>query len=123
MKKIKVTQIRSVIKRNETQKRTIQALGLGKINRSRVHDDSPSIRGMINTVKHLVMVEDLSAEKTTEEREKQTPKVSAAKTAETGKKTGDAAKLSEDEETPEDTKEVEKSAAEMKQEKTTKETS
>ncbi len=62
MKKIKVTQVRSIIKRNETQKRTIQALGLGKINRSRVHDDSSSIRGMINKVRHLVMVEDVFPE-------------------------------------------------------------
>ncbi len=62
MKKIKVTQVRSIIKRNETQKRTIQALGLGKINRSRVHDDSSSIRGMINKVRHLVVVEDVVPE-------------------------------------------------------------
>ncbi len=57
MKKIKVTQIRSVIRRNETQKRTIQALGLGKINKSKIHNAHPSILGMINTVKHLVNFE------------------------------------------------------------------
>jgi large subunit ribosomal protein L30 len=60
MKKIKVTQVRSVIGRDESQKRTIQALGLGKINRSRVHDDTGSIRGMINKVRHLVIVEEVN---------------------------------------------------------------
>jgi large subunit ribosomal protein L30 len=60
MKKIKVTQVRSVIGRDESQKRTIQALGLGKINRSRIHDDTGSIRGMINKVRHLVIVEEVN---------------------------------------------------------------
>ncbi len=59
MKKIKVTQIRSIIGRDETQKRTIQALGLGKINRSRIHSNTPSVQGMINKVRHLVAVEDV----------------------------------------------------------------
>ena len=60
MKKIKVTQIRSTIGRKEDQKRTIQALGLGKINRSKVHDHTPSIKGMIEKVKHLVVVDDIN---------------------------------------------------------------
>lgn len=64
MNKLKVTQVRSVIKRNETQKRTIQALGLGKINRSRVHNDTPAIRGMINKVRHLLEVEEVVPEQT-----------------------------------------------------------
>ena len=63
MNKIKVTQVRSIIGRDETQKRTIQALGLGKINRSRIHNDTPAIRGMVNKVRHLVMVEELEPEK------------------------------------------------------------
>ncbi|MCB5230487.1 MAG: 50S ribosomal protein L30 [Candidatus Cloacimonas sp.] len=62
MKKIKVTQVRSVIGRQEDQKRTIVALGLGKINRSRVHNDTPPIRGMIYKVRHLVTVEDYVVE-------------------------------------------------------------
>ncbi len=66
MKKIKVTQVRSVIGRDESQKRTIQALGLGKINRSRIHTDSSAMRGMINKVRHLVVVEDYIEEKTEE---------------------------------------------------------
>ncbi len=57
--KLKVTQIRSTIKRKEKQKRTIKALGLGKINRVKIHDDNPVIRGMIEKVKHLVKVEEI----------------------------------------------------------------
>jgi large subunit ribosomal protein L30 len=59
MAKLKVTQIRSTINRKEPQKRTIEALGLGRIRRSRVHDDTPQIRGMIKAVKHLVSVEEI----------------------------------------------------------------
>ncbi len=55
--KLKVTQVRSTIGRKEDQKRTIKALGLGKIGRSRVHDDNAVIRGMINKVIHLVEFE------------------------------------------------------------------
>ncbi len=57
--KLKVTQTGSTIKRKEDQKRTIKALGLGKINRTRIHDDNPVIRGMINKVSHLVKVEEI----------------------------------------------------------------
>ena len=60
MAKIKVTQIRSTIGRKEDQKRTVEALGLGRISRSRVHDDNPVIRGMINKVTHLVKVEEVT---------------------------------------------------------------
>ena len=57
--KLKVTQIRSTINRKEKQKRTIEALGLGKIDKIKIHDDNPVIRGMINVVKHLVKVEEI----------------------------------------------------------------
>ncbi len=57
--KLKITQTGSTIKRKEDQKRTIKALGLGKINRTRIHDDNPVIRGMINRVAHLVKVEEI----------------------------------------------------------------
>ena len=60
--KLKVTQIRSTIGRKQDQKRTIIALGLGKISRSRMHDDNPVIRGMINKVSHLVKVEEIKEE-------------------------------------------------------------
>ena len=59
MARIKVTQTRSTIDRKENQKRTIVALGLGKINRSIIHNDTPQIRGMIKTVEHLVKWEDV----------------------------------------------------------------
>ncbi len=58
-KKIKITQIRSVIERPEPQKRTIKALGLGKIRKSVVKSDTPQTRGMIAKVQHLVRVEEL----------------------------------------------------------------
>lgn len=59
MARLKVTQVRSTIHRKEPQKRTIEALGLGKLNRSVVHNDTPQIRGMIKSVIHLVEVEEV----------------------------------------------------------------
>ncbi len=56
MAKIKVKQIRSTIDKPEKQKKVIEALGLGKINKVREHNDTPQIRGMIDKVKHLVQV-------------------------------------------------------------------
>ncbi|HEY3251148.1 MAG TPA: 50S ribosomal protein L30 [Ignavibacteria bacterium] len=56
MAKIKVKQVRSTIDRPEKQKKVIEALGLGKINKVREHNDTPQIRGMIDKVKHLVQV-------------------------------------------------------------------
>ncbi len=58
VKKIKITQIRSTIERPERQKRTIEALGLGRIRKSVVKTDTPQIRGMIANVQHLVRVEE-----------------------------------------------------------------
>ncbi len=57
-KKIKIKQVKSAIGRLTNQKRTIKALGLKKIGSIVEHDDTPVIQGMINTVKHLVKVED-----------------------------------------------------------------
>jgi large subunit ribosomal protein L30 len=59
MSKVKVTQVRSLIKRPKDQRLTIQALGLGKINRSVEVELSPSIQGMINKVNHLVKVTEI----------------------------------------------------------------
>ena len=59
MLKIKVIQTKSVIDRPEIQKRTIEALGLGRPNWEKIHNDTPQIRGMINKVIHLVKVEKL----------------------------------------------------------------
>ena len=51
-----VTQKKSPIGRKSDQKKTLIGLGLNKIGRSKVLNDTPSIRGMINKVKHLVEV-------------------------------------------------------------------
>ncbi|UCD64386.1 MAG: 50S ribosomal protein L30 [Candidatus Zixiibacteriota bacterium] len=59
MAKLKITQVRSTIDRKQPQKRTIAALGLGKIRRTVVHEDTPQIRGMIRAVAHLVEVEEI----------------------------------------------------------------
>lgn len=59
-KKIRITQIRSIIDTLEVHKRTIKALGLGRPNYSVVKRDTPQIRGMINRVRHLVRVEEVS---------------------------------------------------------------
>jgi large subunit ribosomal protein L30 len=57
MAKIKVTMIRSVIKRPKNQRLTLEALGLRGIGQSVVHESNPDILGMINKVNHLVSVE------------------------------------------------------------------
>ncbi|MBC7346149.1 MAG: 50S ribosomal protein L30 [Clostridia bacterium] len=62
MGKLRVTLVRSLIGRPERQRRTIAALGLGKLNSQVVHEDTPSIRGMIRRVQHLVRVEELAGE-------------------------------------------------------------
>ncbi|NVJ87738.1 MAG: 50S ribosomal protein L30 [Cyclobacteriaceae bacterium] len=58
MAKIKITQIRSTIKRPKDQKATIVALGLGKINRTVEVENTPQIAGMVRKVNHLVKVEE-----------------------------------------------------------------
>jgi large subunit ribosomal protein L30 len=55
--KIKVTLVRSGIGHQEPQKRTLQSLGLRRLNQTVVHNDNAPIRGMITKVKHLVKVE------------------------------------------------------------------
>ncbi|GGD40496.1 50S ribosomal protein L30 [Emticicia aquatilis] len=57
MAKVKITQVRSTIGRPEVQKRTIAALGLGKINRTVEKELNPAVQGMINAVNHLLVVE------------------------------------------------------------------
>lgn len=57
MAKLKITKVRSDIKRPETQKRTLASLGLRKMGQTVIHEDSPVIQGMIKKVSHLVSVE------------------------------------------------------------------
>ncbi|UEG55386.1 50S ribosomal protein L30 [Mucilaginibacter daejeonensis] len=59
MAKIKITQIKSVIDRSERQKKTVEALGLKKINHSVEVEANPAIIGMIRKVNHLVAVENI----------------------------------------------------------------
>ena len=58
MAKIKIQQVRSRIRRPQVQKATLDALGLHKMNAVVEHEDTPSIRGMVEKVKHLVKVVD-----------------------------------------------------------------
>ena len=57
-KRIKVTQVGSPIGRHRDQRATLIGLGLNKRHRSRVLEDTPAVRGMINKVHHLVVVEE-----------------------------------------------------------------
>ncbi len=57
--KVKVTQVRSGIGHPAKQKRTLESLGLGKIGRSRLHEKTSPICGMIAKVSHLVKVEEI----------------------------------------------------------------
>ncbi|MBD0253172.1 MAG: 50S ribosomal protein L30 [Rubrobacter sp.] len=59
MSPLKVTQIRSVIGSKKGHKRTVRALGLKRIRDSRVHQDTPQIRGMVQKVQHLVRAEEV----------------------------------------------------------------
>jgi large subunit ribosomal protein L30 len=60
--KLRVTQIRSTINRTEKHKRIIKSLGLGNPGKSRIHEDNPCIRGMINKVSYLLKVEEVQGE-------------------------------------------------------------
>ena len=59
MNPLKVTQVRSVIGSKQGHKRTVRALGLKRIRDTRVHEDTPQIRGMIHRVRHLVSYEEV----------------------------------------------------------------
>ena len=56
MAKIKLEQVRSRIRRNKSQKRTLDGLGLRKMHQVVEHEDTPQIRGMVAKVHHLVQV-------------------------------------------------------------------
>lgn len=58
-KKVKVTQIKSNIRRSDRQKATLAALGLTGIGKSRDHELTPQVAGMIDKVHFLVKVEDV----------------------------------------------------------------
>ena len=60
MAKIKIKQVRSRIDRPKRQKRTLEALGLKKINQVVEHESTPQIMGMVNAIKHLIQVEEVN---------------------------------------------------------------
>jgi large subunit ribosomal protein L30 len=58
MSKLRIKLVRSSVRRRFDQKRTVRALGLRKLGQTVEHSDSPSMRGMISKVRHLVAVEE-----------------------------------------------------------------
>lgn len=60
-KKLKITQIRGLVKKPERQRRTVRALGLRHIRDTVTHDDTPQIRGMIDKVHNLIRIEEIDA--------------------------------------------------------------
>jgi large subunit ribosomal protein L30 len=61
MAQLKVTQTGSPIRRTKDQRATLVGLGLGKLHRTRVLEDTPAVRGMIAKVAHMVAVEEVAA--------------------------------------------------------------
>ena len=59
MAKIRITQVKSKNGKPERQKRTLEALGIRKLNHSVEHEATPQILGMVTKVKHLVKVENI----------------------------------------------------------------
>ncbi len=59
MAKIRITQIKSRNGKPERQKRTLDALGIRKLNHSVEHEATPQIMGMVNKIRHLVKVENI----------------------------------------------------------------
>jgi len=59
MAKIKITQVKSIIDRSERQKRTMQALGLTKLNQSVEVEATSAIIGMVRKVNHLIALENI----------------------------------------------------------------
>ncbi len=59
MAKIRITQTRSKIGRPERQKKTLEALGIRKLNQSVEHEATPQILGMVEKIRHLVKVENI----------------------------------------------------------------
>ena len=58
MKKLKITQVKSIIDRPKRQKDTILALGLRKMNQTVVKEVTPQVQGMIDKVSHLLKIEE-----------------------------------------------------------------
>jgi large subunit ribosomal protein L30 len=59
MAQLKITWTKSYIGRPKDQRKVVQALGLRRLHHSVTHGDTPTIRGMVNKVSHLVTVEEI----------------------------------------------------------------
>lgn len=59
MSPLKVTQVKSTIGSVGNHKRTVRALGLKRLRDSRIHENTPQVRGMLHKVRHLVSVEEV----------------------------------------------------------------
>lgn len=62
MSKLRIKQVRSTVGQRKRFERTLRSLGLRRINHSVVHNDTPSIRGMVHSVQHLISVEEEAGE-------------------------------------------------------------
>jgi large subunit ribosomal protein L30 len=62
MAKLEVTQVKSAIGRGQNQRNTLRSLGLKRIGDTKIVEDRPEIRGMVNTIPHLVTFKALSEE-------------------------------------------------------------
>ena len=60
MAKLKITLIKSTIAAIPKHKKTVEALGLGKLNSFTIQQDNPAIRGMVDKIRHLVTVEEIA---------------------------------------------------------------
>ena len=58
MAKLRITWVRSQIGYSQDQRRTIRALGLKRLRHTVEHEDSPTIRGMVHKVRHMLAVEE-----------------------------------------------------------------
>ncbi|KIL39750.1 50S ribosomal protein L30 [Gordoniibacillus kamchatkensis] len=61
MAKLQITLKKSLIGRSQTQRTTVNALGLRKVNQTVVQNDNEAIRGMVNQVSHLIEVKQIEA--------------------------------------------------------------
>lgn len=84
-KKLRITQVRSVVGRKFDQKATLKALGIKKMNDTVVKDNTPQIRGMIRKINHLLSVEEVEEKKKSKAKKKKTSK-SKKKTTKSKKK-------------------------------------
>lgn len=61
MKRLQITLVRSLIGRTESQRATVQSLGLRKIHQTVIREDSPAVRGMIAKINHMVECKEIDA--------------------------------------------------------------